>query len=367
MRGFCYWPHPAVWGNLRGVKIAIFLPNWLGDVVMSTPALRAIRRLFGVRGRIVGIARPQMADLLAGTLFLDEIRPFDPKSSDRQQRRWALLRWMRGEKFDMAVLLTHSFHTALLAWLGGADQRIGYARDGRGVLLNQKLHPNRLEGKIAPEPVVDTYLAIAEAMGCPPESPQLELAVTAEEARRGDEAWNALGLREGRVIGLNSGAAYGAAKLWPVEHFAALGRMLAAETDHDVLVVCGPNERDMARQIAHQADHPRVVSLADQPVGIGLTKACLGRCRLTVSTDSGPRHIAAALGRPVITLLGPTMPIWIENPLVRGVDLQLALDCIGCYRRTCPLKHHRCMRDLSPETVFAAAARLLKDEGAAAA
>ena len=99
--------------------------------------------------------------------------------------------------------------------------------------------------------------------------------------------------------------------------------------------------------------------MAAQAVSLGLTKGCLARCRLMVSTDSGPRHIAAALGKPVITLMGPTLPAWIENPSVRGPILRAELDCLGCGKRTCPLGHHRCMRDLTPDVVLKAAAALL--------
>ena len=100
--------------------------------------------------------------------------------------------------------------------------------------------------------------------------------------------------------------------------------------------------------------------MAAQAVSLGLTKGCLARCRLMVSTDSGPRHIAAALGKPVVTLLGPTLPAWIENPSVRGPMLRAELDCLGCGKRTCPLGHHRCMRDLTPERVLAEVAACLR-------
>ena len=231
---------------------------------------------------------------------------------------------MRRERFDTAVLLTNSFHTALLAWLGGAKRRIGYVRDGRGPLLNGKVYMRQIGGETLPVPMVESYLALAEAAGCPPESPRLELATTAAEERQADEAWKSLSVgrpfqadddglerpsygdvgRPPRVIALNCSGAYGAAKLWPAGHFAGLARRIVDELQHDVLVVCGPQERDTARAIVAQAARPRVFSLADQPVGLGLTKAALRRCRLTVSTDSGPRHIAAAFDRPVITLLG---------------------------------------------------------------
>ena len=197
-------------------------------------------------------------------------------------------------------------------------------------------------------------------VGCPDESPQLELCVTPRAAEQAARVWHNLSLRsDGRVVALNSTGAFGAAKLWPAEHCAALARGIVDELDHDVLVLCGPGERDAARQIAARSGSPRVHSLAAQEVSLGLTKGCLAQCRLMVSTDSGPRHIAAALGLPVVTLLGPTRPEWIENPTVRGPMLHAELPCLGCGKRECPLGHHRCMKDLSPGRVLREVAALL--------
>jgi len=345
------------------MNIGIFLPNWLGDVVMATPALRAIRRRFPRPSRLVGIVRPHLAELLDGTGWLDEQWYFDPRAQQPQWRRLALLRRMRRQRFDMVILLTNSLHTALLAWLGGARQRIGYVRDGRGPLLTGKVYPPRMNGRLVAMPMVRSYLALAEAVGCPPESPRLELATTEAEEAAADAVWAALGVRgDGRLIALNCSGAYGAAKLWPAEHFAALSQKIVDHLDHDVLVICGPQERQIARDIVRHAARRRVFSLADQPVGISLSKACLRRSRLAVSTDSGPRHIAAAFGKPVITLLGPTLPVWIENPTVRAVNLQLPLDCIGCSRRVCPLGHHRCMRELKVEMVYAEIEKVLQGD-----
>ena len=328
---------------------------------MATPSLRAVRRHFGQSARIMGILRPQLAELLTGSDWLDEQFPFDPKSGRREQGRLALIGRMRRQPFDMALLLTNSLHTAALAWLGGARQRIGYARDGRSLLLTRPLPAARNGRRFRPAPMVESYLALARAIGCPEESPQLELNVTAAESKLAARVWHDLGLRsDGRVVALNSSGAYGAAKLWPSEHCATLARQIVEQLDHDVLVLCGPGERDTARAIAARAGSSRVFSLAAQAVGLGLTKGCLARCRLMVSTDSGPRHIAAALGKPVVTLLGPTLPAWIENPSVRGPMLRTALDCLGCGKRTCPLGHHRCMRDLMPERVLGELAALLR-------
>ena len=350
------------------MNLALFLPNWVGDVVMATPTLRALRRHFGRPARIVGILRPALAELLAGTDWLDETWCFDPHGKHFQWGRMALVARMRRERFDMAVLLTHSLHTALLAWLGGAKERIGYVRHGRGPLLTGKLYPQRDGRRIRPASMVDAYLGLARAIGCPPESPRLELVATESEQAQAERVWRALDLRtDGRVIALNSTGAYGAAKVWPAEHCGTLAREIVRQLDHDVLVLCGPAERQAARDVVGYASSSRVVSLADQPVSLSLTKALLARSRLLVSTDSGPRHMAAALDRPVVTLLGPTSPVWIENPTVRGSTVRAEIDCLGCGRRTCPLGHHHCMRNLAPDRVLAAVAQQLDQHAAKAA
>jgi heptosyltransferase II len=349
------------------MNLAIFLPNWVGDAVMATPALRAIRRHFAPSARIVGIHRPHLAELLSGTDWIDEPWCFDPASGRAEWGRMALVSRLRRERFEMAVLLTNSLHTALLAWLGGVKERVGYARDLRGPLLTRKLYPARNGRRWLPTPVVQTYLSLAEAAGCAPESPRLELAVTPAERRLGEQIWHDMNLRPGRVIALNSSGAYGSAKVWPAAHCGALARHIVRELDYDVLVLCGPRERDQARDIVEYAACSRVFSLAGHSPSLSMTKACLQRSQLLVSTDSGPRHIAAALGRPVVTLMGPTLPAWIENPTVRDRTVRLDLDCLGCGKRSCPRRHHRCMRGLLHEHVLGAVKDMVEERHARAA
>ncbi len=356
---------PKKWGiGTLVTNIGIFLPNWLGDLVMATPMLRAMRRRFGTSARLVGVMRPYLADVLAGTGFLDEQWYFQPHAREPHLRHWSLVRRMRRERFDVAILLPNSFRAALLARLGGARERIGYRCQGRGPLLTKKLESPRTEGFVAESPMVTYYLKLAEAVGCFPESPRLELATLPRDDESADRVWESLGLRtDGRVAMLNSGSSNGVAKFWPADDFAQLGRRIAEELDHDVLVMCGPRERSVALEIVEQAKHPRVFSMAGQPLDLGTAKGCIRRGRVMVSTDSGPRHVAAAFGKPVVTLLGPTLPIWIENPTVVAVDLQLDLECIGCQNRVCPLEHHRCMRELTPDFVFGEVVTLLASSG----
>ena len=349
------------------MKIAVFLPNWLGDVAMATPVLRALRGRFGEDSHIVGIMRPYLHEVLDGTGWLDDRWNLQPKSVDYRERRIEVARRMRRAEFDLAVLLTNSISTAAIAWLGRAKRRVGYARYCRGPLLTDPIVPHREGCHVAEEPMVDYYLRIAERLGCVNLSQKLELVTTPQERRSAEAVWENLGLRDdGRVVLFNSSGAYGGTKLWPVEHFAALARRVTQELDHDVLVMCGPNERETARTIVELSRCKRVFSMADQPLGIGTAKACMERGRLMVSTDSGPRHVAAALGKPVVGLYGSMRPVWGKNPTQRAAYLYEPLECIGCHKRVCPLGTLRCMKELSVDRVFDSILQLMYEEKRAA-
>ena len=334
--------------------IGIFLPSWLGDFAMATPTLRTIRQQFGKATRIVGIMRPYLKEVLAGTDWLDEQWYFTPHRKSPETGHRAILRRIREAEFDMMVLMPNSPRSAVLAWLGNTAERIGYVRNGRGPLLTGKVYRPKVDGQTVDLPMVDYYLRLAESIGCSDRSQRLELATTEKDEKSADQVFEDLGLRDDdRIITLNCSGAYGGAKLWPIEYFAELAQRVVTDLDHDILVMCGPNEKESAGEIVHLAKHPRVFSMAAQPLGIGTAKACIRRSRLMVSTDSGPRHVAAALGCAVITVYGPMLPVWGRNPTVDAVDLYREdLDCIGCGQRTCPLGHHKCMRDLSVDRVF---------------
>src|SRR5207248_5177241 len=147
---------------------------------------------------------------------------------------------------------------------------------------------------------------------------------------------------------------FGSAKHWSAASFARLAQDLVDRRGSGVLVLCGPGEQDLAREIALRADRRAVQTLAGYPLSVGLTKACVRRADLLVTTDSGPRHFAAAFDRPVLTLFGPTHIGWTETYYPRAVHLQKQVDCGPCQRRVCPLDH-RCMRRLTPEEVLHAA------------
>jgi heptosyltransferase-2 len=348
------------------MNIAVFLPNWIGDAVMTTPALRALRTHYQ-EARLIGVMKPYVADVFEGGDWFDEI--LLANGGPWSQGVLAVARHLRRLDIELAVLLPNSFRSALTARLGGCRRRIGYARYGRSLLLTEALQPVRDElGRLKPSPVLDAYNRLAQQAGCSRTTRLMELFTTSADERAADRVWERAGLEDySEVICLNPGAAFGAAKHWPSGYFAALAHRLADQRSSGVLVLCGPNERDLARDIVTQADHPNVYSLADLTapvvaggprIGLGLTKACVRRADLLVTTDSGPRHFAAAFDRPVVTLFGPTHIEWTETYHPRAVNLQKKLPCGPCQLRVCPFDH-ACMLSLTPEEVFTAAEGLL--------
>lgn len=341
-------------------RIAVFCPNMIGDTVMATPTLRALRRRFP-HAHLAGVIKPSVAPTLAGSPWLDEEIHFDPRSKKPEHRTRAVIGLLRAGRFDLGVLLPNSHRSALIAWLAGIKRRVGYGRGGRGLLLTDKLNaPRDRSGKRLPTPAVEYFLDLARLVGCEAESKRLQLFTTAADEQAADRVWRALDLPfDLPVVCLNNGGAYGPAKSWPVEHFAVLARRLAEELRVGVLVVCGPAERSSAEELVARVNHPRVVSLANQPLSIGLSKACIKRSALLVTTDSGPRHFATAFDVPVVTLFGPTHIAWTRTYHTRALHVLHPVPCGPCQRPTCPLGHHRCMRELEPSDVFAAACRLL--------
>jgi heptosyltransferase-2 len=191
----------------------------------------------------------------------------------------------------------------------------------------------------------------------------MELATSFRNERAADAVWRQAGLLAyPEVVCLNPGGAFGSAKHWPADYFAELARLLVDQRGCGVLVLCGPSEKEMAGEIVRQArllqKNPAVHSLADYPMSLGLTKACVRRADLLITTDSGPRHFAAAFNRPVVTLFGPTHINWTETYYPQAIHLQKKVDCGPCQLRTCPLDH-RCMKLMTPQEVFRAAQNLL--------
>ncbi len=338
------------------MKIAVFCPNWVGDAVMATPALRALRHTYR-NAWIIGVMRPVIADVLEGLPYFDARVLWQPKSAVAHCRTLRAWRVLRSMKPDIALLLTNSCRSALLAAAAGIRRRIGYARDGRSWLLTERLYAPRQHGRWVPIPQVEYYLRLTDRLGCRRHGLRLELRTTARDEADADEVWRRERLAGcGKVIVFNPGSAFGPAKRWPERYFAELARLFVKRHGARVLVLCGPNEQQLAQAIVRGAAHPAVRSLAGYTPRIGLSKACVRRASLMITTDSGPRHFAAAFDVPVVTLFGPTHIQWTETFYEKALHLQRDVPCGPCQLRVCPLDH-RCMTELEPEAVFKLASR----------
>lgn len=341
-------------------RIGIFLPNWIGDVVMATPFLRAMHSRFSRTSELVGIMKPYVSQVLRGTPWLSSTVLYGDRAKYPDSlSQWQLIRELRAQQFDKVVLLTNSFRSAAIAWLSGAKRRIGYRRDWRSGLLTDGLTPPREGGKLAIVPAVDYYLELAYLLGCPTEPRNVRLPLNAEDEAAAADAWQQLGWpREQRVISFHIAGGWGGkatAKGWPLEHFVELARRITTSSERRVLVLCGPNERQAAAEVVRQVDHPHIQSLAGiKELPLAITKGCLGRSDLLVTTDSGPRHLGTALDVPVVGLFGATDPRWTETYHPRATTLYNQLACSPCAKQHCPLGHHRCMKELSVDRVFAA-------------
>ena len=376
------------------MHIVVILPRWVGDLVMSTPMLRAVREHYGPSARITGVIKPMFAELLEGTPWLDRIVFYDRRSRDPTRRFRAVARQLRADLADIAIIVPNSLSSAALAWAGGARRRVGFARHGRRWLLTDPLEAQRAAPKkggqaswssaswssalwspaswfrVEPASPAGHAMDLAARIGVPRQPLTLELATTAADESLADDVLGRLfpAATAGNarpLIVFNDNGAYGPSKAWGADRFAALARLAIDRLpDARVLVHCGPGDRDEAREIVRVADHPAVQSLADEPkLPFGLSKAVLRRADVLVTSDSGPRHIAAAFGTPTIVLHGPMDPRLSRSDQRHLVEMRLDLSCSPCGRRVCPLGHHDCMRLLTVDDVGSRMVQLLKDSG----
>ena len=345
-------------------NIAVFLPNPVGDAIMATPALRALRRHFA-SSRITHVGRQDALEVLAGTHLADAAVVEGSTRRPKPRNFLATVRRLRQERFDLGVLLPNSLRSALLARLGGVRNLAGYDRDGRGLLLTTKLPVPRDEaGRRVPLPTIDYYARLAEALGARVESRRMELAVAEADAAAADRLLAEAGRRPGRaVVMLNPGASFGPSKLWPAERYAAVADALAERRGAEVIVNASPAEREVARAVGRSMRTAPLVNVADVAGTIGLLKALVSRCGLLITNDTGARHFAAAFGIAVVTIFGSTDPVWAQIDYEHETILRAEVSCSPCQRKACPNRpgptYHQCMKAITVEMVVSAAEELL--------
>lgn len=342
-------------------RILIVAPKWVGDLVMATPAFRALRQRYP-NSHIAILTRPQFAPVLAGGDWMNEMIhwPAD-KGQSKPKRRRSFLGFaaeLRDHRFDWAVLMTNSFRSALLARLAGIPRRIGYDRDGRGLLLTDLLLAAKAKGKFVPVPAIRYYNAITRYLGCRKCPSQTKLFTTPEEEAVADAAIQSAGVQPGQpIVVINPAASFGAAKCWLPERFAEVADRLIEETGAAVFVCFGPKETHVAHKLA---EHMRnKATLLDKPImSLGTSKAIIRKSNLLITNDTGPRHFAIAFDTPSITIFGPTDPEWTTGDYELEQILMVDVECGPCMKRRCPLDHE-CMTRITTDQVFEQARAML--------
>ena len=358
-------------------RIVVRGTNWLGDAVMTTPALMRLREKFP-DAHIMLLTPEKLRDLWLHHPAVNEIISFAPG-----ENVFSVGRKLRAGNFDLALVLPNSPRSALEVWLAGIPRRIGYARPWRNWFLTQTVAPradavkmrkrsvgeiNSLISGTGQRPVppsnahqIFEYLHLAAALGANPEPVPPQLFVNPGEI----EAVNKkIGLSkiERPLLGLNPGAEYGPAKRWPVEKFIAAAREIQHRTNCTWVTFGGKGDAAIANQIESAiASPPSAIWNLAGKTGLRELMALLKICRVLLTNDSGPMHVAAALGTPVVVpfgstspeLTGPGLPGDAQHRLLKSDAL-----CSPCFLRECPIDF-RCLNSISVERVVEAVLSLI--------
>jgi heptosyltransferase II len=343
------------------VKILVRATNWVGDAVMCIPALEAVRRRWP-SAEIVVLGRAHVAGLYRGQDFVDRVLVMEELENGNgatSRGSGNAARILRDERFDAALLLPNSFASAWLAWRAGVPERIGYARDARRFLLTRAIRRPRA-GEIPPHESY-YYLELLRRAGWLDQLPvvdEVRLRISPQEREQAASRVSDAGARPGAPrIAVCPGAAYGSAKCWAPERYAALADRLIADCGASVILFGTLAERGVTDAIAAGMRH-RPVNLAGQ-TSVGELPALFAACDLFVGNDSGGMHVAAAAGIPVVAIFGPTdlegtAPLTRRRTIVRE-----PVSCSPCFLRQCPIDH-RCMTRIAVDAVYDASRVLLE-------
>ena len=351
------WTSPK--SSLAPQRMLIVLPNWLGDTVMATPTLRALRQKFP-QTYIAYLGRSAPLAVLADAPWSDATIEL-PAAGTGQYRRqfFPLVQRLTRERFDCVLLLPNSFSSALLVFLAWIPQRIGYDRDGRGMFLTDQLLPAKSNGRFVPGPMIQYYLALAGYLGASQLDTAMELFTSDVDETALDRLLPEWGLDSDReILVLHPGGGFGPSKRWPPERFARVADVLAERFDLAVAISAGPAEHDVAQAVQDSMKRP-AVNLARKNISIGQLKVLLRRSRLLISNDTGPRHFAVAFGIPVVAIFGSTDPAWTDTFFDGERIVRAQVDCGPCQKKTCK-QDHRCMEMITPDMVLDPAVELLQ-------
>jgi heptosyltransferase II len=335
--------------DLTGIagRVLVKEVNWLGDLVISLPALRAIRAAFATSTLTV-LVKKELAGFFDGMTWIDEVMPYSVARGVRGiGNRLSIVNRIRARHFDLAILFPNSFESALWAAAGGARRRAGFVTDHRSALLTHKARPpgDALSGHQR-----DYWLAmIRETVGVMPlaDAIQMKLEVGKVHLEK-MRAWlDANRRRPGApLIAIAPAAAYGPAKEWPLVRYAALIDLLGETAGAECVLVGAPSERNLCAQVAATSRSDAIIAAGQTDIGDLI--ALLSLCDGFTGNDSGAMHLAGALGIPTVGIFGSTNPDRTGPGGARAGVIYHKLECSPCLERTCRLGHYNCLREITP-------------------
>lgn len=331
--------------------LAIRAPNWVGDLVMATPVLEAAVRSRDFE-RVSIVVRKHLVPVLDGGPLAAHVHAIESDAAE--------VELYRALDPGAVLLLTNSFGAAWRAFRAGVRVRAGTALSGRRFLLTHAAVPPTRDGRRLPIPSAHLHRDAAGLLGIVVPDLHPRLYCEGDVARASREMLTRVGIGADDYVLCCPGAAFGAAKLWPVERFAEILDRLHARCGWRGVVSGGPGEEALIDGVARACTHD-AVSLASEPRDLASLKPLVARARLLVVGDSGPRWYAAAFDVPCVSVMGPNFPEVTATSLeFTEIVRQEGLECAPCLQKTCPLGHHRCMVELPPERVFAAALSVIE-------
>lgn len=324
-------------------NIIVRMPNWIGDLVMATPVLSDLRRAFP-KAHLTAMCRSSLSDLLAEDPEIDELFSFSRSSIfDRHNEKRNIIQKLRQGKYDVGILLSNSFSAAWWFWQGKVERRIGYDCNGRKLLLTD------LVSKSSDLHQVNAYKKLLECLGIPRShtTPRLFLKESElEEARIRLKAHGVL--PEQLIVGINPGAAYGSAKCWLPERFREVTERLLKRQDITIVYFGDQASAPLVKMIC-QSLPSQVVDLAGV-TSLRQLAALISLCDVLLTNDSGPMHIADAVGTPIVALFGSTNEN-LTGPSNKSGVIHKHVECSPCYQRVCPIDF-RCMKRIETEEVY---------------
>jgi heptosyltransferase-2 len=339
----------------RARNILIRGTNWIGDAVMTLPAVRAVRNTFPA-ARISVLTKPWVAEIFNLCPDVDEVIVFQsPGSHSGITGKLRLVKQLKARNFDMAILLQNAIEAAIITWLAGIPIRGGYNSDARGLLLT---HSVQRTADIRKVHQIQYYLEMVKSLGCQAAGANAYLQPGKEYETLSEKLFSAHGIgRKNLLIGFAPGATYGPAKMWFPERFAAVVDRLIEDLSAQIILFGSSEDRKITDLVEQHAHHP-LINLA----GITNLKeaiAVISRCILFISNDSGLMHVAGALNIPTVAIFGSTNPVTTSPVGERSVVIYKGASCSPCLKETCATDF-RCMEMISVEEVCETAKGLLK-------